>query len=235
MKLTQEDIEKFKYYADNRIEVIIEGKNYIGQPFETEGVIIYDHNNPDAKRLETHSVAIFQGRYLDSSFWPGTKKDYALFFTEPVKNLNECLYIESIRTAKDSKPIFTNPDFSDIISKSIESNQEAYREGQDLNDAAREILPLIGQPVAEVDNRGYHSQTTMVAVRCIKGFQGRKEIVTDFINPGFNVLTGPRRSMVATSIPHIKVNLIEDYAAGSNLVLYGKELVKHGKQEMERE
>ena len=232
MKLTQEDIEKFKYYADNRIKVIIEGKNYIGQPFETEGVIIYDHNNPDAKRLEAHSVAIFQGRYLDSSFWPGNKKDYALFFTEPVKNLNECLYIESIRTAKDSKPIFTNPDFSDIISKSIEENQEAYKEGQNLNDASRELLQYVGEAVAERNlNFDFHLQRTIIAVRCTDNCQGKKVTVTDCFNPGSNILTGPRRKMVVAYSTRPK-DILGDAAAGMNLSIYEKNAKQE--QEMER-
>ena len=232
MKLTQEDIEKFKYYADNKIRLKLTGQNYIGQPFETEGFIVYDHNNPDAKRLEAYSLAIFQGRYLDSSFCPGAKKDYALFFTEPVQNVKECLYIESIYTAKDSKLVFTNPDFSDIISKSIEENQEAYEEGQNLNDASRELLPLVGKPVVQVDNRGYHSKRTIIAIRCTDNCQGKQVIVTDCFNPGSNILTGPRRKMVVEYHTRPEENILEDFVAGASMNAYERN-AKH-EQEMER-
>ena len=153
MVFSEEEKKKFAKLAEDKTVVIVTGVNYIGQPFETRGIILSD-KTPKGKYAYIGDDSI--GLYVGQNKRQSSSKMFVPLKTRLDKSLmRENFYLAMIRESKTDKVIYENEEFDSIDYLMRTDGMRAWgHESGALSLYARTVKDLIGKPVIINGNQG---------------------------------------------------------------------------------
>ena len=145
MVFSEEEKKKFAKLAEDKTVVIVTGINYIGQPFETRGIILND-KTPKGKYAYIGDDTI--GLYVGQNKRQSSSKMFVPLKIRLDKSLmRENFYLATIRESKTDKVIYENGDFDAIDYLMRTDGMIAWgHEDCVLSTYARTVKGLIGKP-----------------------------------------------------------------------------------------
>lgn len=153
MKLTHEDIKKLSHWAENKIRVVVSGKNAIGQEFTTEGYIMAGFTSTGKPNWITElGFALYVGQEMKNRDGE-TFKLFVPLYTAVKDGYYDYdkLYVKNVVEKSTEKLVFSNPDFDEIIKDSRKAQMDKpsymHRMIRPLSNYAKKLVSLIGKPV----------------------------------------------------------------------------------------
>ena len=153
MKLTSENIQKLSHCAENKIRVVVSGKNAIGQEFTTEGYIMPGFTSQGKPNWITElGFALYVGQDAKTADGKTTKQFVPLYTVAKDDYYDfDKMYVRFVIDKEAQKAIFINQDFQDIIYQSRKANIEKpsrfYHIANTISDYGRKIGEYLGKPI----------------------------------------------------------------------------------------
>ena len=173
MKLPQEIMNKLFICAKKKIKIKVEGKNSLGQKFQTEGFILPKTNKDKPVFINENGIALYVGQVEKKENGKELPPYFAGFYTEYF-DVNDIMYIKKVSIAKTGELIFENEDFENIVKKSILRNIEYYKRTLNLSPFAKKLATKIGNPMI-IQNQKFVIKTVymlnqQVCADCTNGY-----------------------------------------------------------------
>ena len=151
MKLSQEDIKVLNDCAENKVRIIVSGKNGLGQEFSIEGYLLPNSTFRGRQfGISEYGFDVFVGQTYIDVLGEEVKQSVRFNIYEDAFAgiLYDGLYVKNVST-KEGEVIYNNPDFDTMMITSLEVLEKRCPKWshEPLTDYAKKLIDLIGKPV----------------------------------------------------------------------------------------
>lgn len=151
MEISKEIIKALSDCAENKVRLVVTGKNGLGQEFTTEGYILPGFTNGQPNWVSEYGFGLYVGQTKTGA----DGQDLDLFvplysYSKDADYNSSTLYIQNVTEKESKKVVYTNPNFDFVINSSLaaqESKPYSVLSQEPLTDYAKELTALIGKPV----------------------------------------------------------------------------------------